>query len=100
MNKRKKIQKAVDFQEYLAEKLKNPKFRKYYDEYGKQLEIAYQILQLRKQKRISQSELAKKIGTKQSNIARMEAGEQNFSIDTLQKIAQVFNKDLKVSFGK
>jgi len=100
MNKRKKIQKVVDFQEYLAEKLKNPKFRKYYDEYGKQLEIAYQILQLRKQKRISQSELAKKIGTKQSNIARMEAGEQNFSIDTLQKIAQVFNKDLKVSFGK
>ena len=95
-----KQQKAVDFQEYLAEKLKNPKFRKYYDEYGKQLEIAYQILQLRKQKRISQSELAKKIGTKQSNIARMEAGEQNFSIDTLQKIAQVFNKDLKVSFGK
>ena len=100
MNKRKKIQKAVDFQEYLAEKLKNPKFRKYYDEYGKQLEIAYQILQLRKQKRISQSELAKKIGTKQSDIARMEAGQQNFSIDTLQKIAQVFNKDLKVSFGK
>jgi len=100
MNKRKNIQKAVDFQEYLAEKLKNPKFRKYYDEYGKQLEIAYQILQLRKQKRISQAELAKKIGTKQSDIARMEAGEQNFSIDTLQKIAQVFNKDLKVSFGK
>ena len=100
MNKRKKIQKAVDFQEYLAEKLKNPKFRKYYDEYGKQLEIAYQILQLRKQKRISQAELAKKIGTKQSDIARMEAGQQNFSIDTLQKIAQVFNKDLKVSFGK
>jgi len=95
-----KQQKAVDFQEYLTEKFKNPKFRKYYDEYGKQLEIAYQILQLRKQKRISQSELAKKIGTKQSNIARMEAGEQNFSIDTLQKIAQVFNKDLKVSFGK
>jgi len=100
MNKRKNIQKAVDFQEYLAEKLKNPKFRKYYDEYGKQLEIAYQILQLRKQKRISQAELAKKIGTKQSDIARMEAGQQNFSIDTLQKIAQVFIKDLKVYFGK
>ena len=100
MNKRRKTKKAIDFQVYLAKRLKNPKFRKYYNEYGKQLEIAYQILQLRKQKRISQSELAKKIGTKQSNIARMEAGEQNFSIDTLQKIAQVFNKDLKVSFGK
>ena len=34
MNKRKKTKKVVDFQVYLAEKLKNPKFRKYYDEYG------------------------------------------------------------------
>ncbi|HZI95850.1 MAG TPA: helix-turn-helix transcriptional regulator [Candidatus Paceibacterota bacterium] len=100
MNKKKKQQKATDFQEYLAKKLKNPEFRKYYEEYDKQLGIAYQILLLRKKKRMSQLELAKKIGTKQSNIARMEAGDQNFSINTLQKIAQAFNKDLKVSFGK
>ena len=43
MNKKKKNQKAVDFQEHLKEQLKNPEFKKYYDEYGKQLEIAYQI---------------------------------------------------------
>jgi len=99
MNKR-KTQKAVDFQDYLAEKLKNPRFRKYYDEYGKQIEIAYQILQLRRQKRMSQAELARKIGTKQSNIARMEAGQQNFTTDTLQKIAAVFKRDLKIEFVK
>lgn len=102
VNKKKinQIQKAVDFQEYLAEKLKNPKFKKYYDEYGKQLEIAYQILQLRKQKGLSQAELAKKIGTKQSDIARMETGQQNFTTDTLQKIASVFKRDLRVEFVK
>jgi len=100
MNKRKKTKKVVDFQVYLAEKLKNPKFRKYYDEYGKQLEIAYQILKLRKQKGISQAELAKKIGTKQSNVARMETGQQNFTTDTLQKIASVFKRDLKIEFVK
>ena len=99
MNKR-KTQKAADFQDYLAEKLKSPRFRKYYDEYGKQLEIAYQILELRKQKRMSQAELAKKIGTRQSNIARMEAGQQNFTTDTLQKIATVFKRDLKIEFVK
>lgn len=100
MDKRKKTKKVVDFQEYLAEKLKNSKFRKYYDEYGKQLEIAYQILQLRKQKRMSQAELAKKIGTKQSNVARMEGGQQNFTTDTLQKIAAAFKRDLKIEFVK
>jgi len=100
MNKRKKNQKVVDFQEYLAEQLKNPKFKRYYDEYGRQLEIAYQILQLRKQKGFSQAELAKKLGTRQSNIARMEAGQENFTTDTLQKIASAFKCNLKIEFIK
>ena len=99
MSKR-KTQKAVDFQDYLTEKLKNSRFRKYYDEYGKQLEIAYQVLELRKQKRMSQAELARKIGTRQSNVARMEAGQRNFTTDTLQKIAAVFKRDLKIEFVK
>lgn len=100
MTRIKKIEKAEDFQEYLAERLKNPKFKKYYDEYGKQLEIAYQILKLRKQNKMSQAELARKIGTKQSNIARMEMGQQNFTTDTLQKVASVFKRDLKIEFVK
>jgi len=100
MNKNKRIGKAVDFQEYLGKKMKDRKIKKYYDEYGKQLEIAYQILQLRKQKKMSQAELAKKIGTKQGNVARMEAGQQNFTTDTLQKIADVFNREVKIEFVK
>ena len=95
-----KTKKAVDFQIYLAERLKNPRVRKYYNEYGKQLEIAYQILKLRKQKGLSQTELAKRIGTKQSDIARMEAGQQNFTTDTLQKIALALERDLKIEFVK
>lgn len=100
MNKRKTTKKAEDFQSYLAKRLKNAEFRKYYNKYDKQLEIAYQILQLRKQKKISQAELAKKLGTTQSNIARIEAGKQNFTTDTLQKIASVFNRKLKIDFVK
>lgn len=100
MNKNKKQIKAVDFQEYLVKQLKNPEIKKHYNEYGKQLEIAYMILKLRQKEKISQAELARKIGTSQSNVARMEAGEQNFTIDTLQKISSVFKRDLKVDFVK
>lgn len=100
MNRNQKKQKAIDFQEYLAKQLKNPEIKRHYNEYGKQIEIAYQILQLRKQRRMSQAELAKKIGTKQSNIARMEAGQQNFTTDTLQKIAAAFRRNLKIEFAK
>ena len=99
MNKN-KIQKTIDFQDYLNQQLRNPKIKKRYDEYDKRLEIAYSVLQLRKQSKISQADLAKKIGTKQSNIARMESGQQNFTADTLQKIAKVFDRELKIEFVK
>ncbi len=89
----------TDFEKDLEKELKNPIFKKYYDEHGRQLEISYQMLQLRKQKKISQTQLAKQIGTTQSNIARMEAGNQNFSLSTLNKLAQAFNKKLEVRFS-
>ena len=96
MNKKKF--KATDFDDFLKEELKNPEFKRLFDEYGRQLEISYQILQLRKREKMSQAKLAKKIGTTQSNIARMESGKQNFTIDLLNKIALAFNTELKISF--
>lgn len=92
------LKQAVNFESYLHHQLKNRKFRKFYDEYGKHLEIAYQILQLRKKVGMSQTELAKRLGTTQSNVARIETGQQNFTTATLQKIAEAFNRDLKIEF--
>ena len=92
--------KNNDFQNYLKENLKDSQLKKHFDEYGKQLEIAYQILDLRKKRKMSQLDLASIIGTTQSNVARMEAGQQNFTTITLQKIAEAFNCDLKVNFVK
>ena len=95
----KRIGKATDWQDWLKEELKNPEFKRYYDEFGKQLEISYQLLQMRKRAKMSQGQLAKKIGTTQSNVARMEAGNQNFTISMLTRIAGIFGKDLDVKFG-
>lgn len=100
MDKKLNKKMFINFDEVLKKELKDPVFKKHYDDYGKQLEIAYQILQLRKKRCISQAELAKKIGTKQSNIARMEAGQQNFSIDILEKIAGALGSDLKIIFSQ
>jgi len=100
MKKKNKKIEYPSFDKILSEKLKDTEFRRQYNEYGRQLEIAYQILQLRKKKKMTQAELAQKIGTKQSNVARMETGNQNFTIDMLQKIASVLGKNLKVEFTK
>lgn len=97
MNKNTKKLKATDFSDYLEQQLRDREIKKHYQTYGKQLELAYQILQLRKKSNISQKELAKKIGTTQSNVARMEGGRQNFTVETLEKIARTFNKGLTIS---
>lgn len=88
---------GTDFNDYLAEELKDPRNKALFDEYGRQLEIAYQLLQLRKRKKMSQSLLAKKIGSTQSNVARMESGNQNFSIKLLDKVVKALGAELKIS---
>ncbi len=99
---KKKHKKIVypSFERYLAQQMRNKAFRKAYEEESQRLEIAYQILQLRKQQKLSQKELAHKLNTTQSVVARMEMGQQNFTTSTLQKIASALKRDLKVEFVK
>ncbi len=94
MNKK----KITNFDRYLKSQLKDPKFKAHYEEFGKQLEIAYSMTRLRKHMKISQGDLAKRMGTTQSNIARMEAGNQNVTIGTLGKFAQLMGRELEVKF--
>ena len=100
MKKKAKKITYLSFERYLAQRMKNEEFRKAFEEEGQRLEIAYKILQLRKQQKLSQKQLARKLNTTQSAIARMEAGQQNFTTDTLQKIASTFKRDLKIEFVK
>ncbi len=98
MNKlTKKMKQEMSFDYDLKRRLKNKEFKRLYDEYGKQLDIAYQILQLRKKAKMSQGVFAKRIGTTQSNVARMEQGNQNFTIQLLTKVATALNRDLVVT---
>lgn len=98
MKKKHKKIVYLSFERYLAQQMKNRAFKKAYEEEGRRLEIAYQILQLRNKQKLSQKALADKLDTTQSVIARMEAGQQNFSIDTLEKIASAFKRELKIEF--
>lgn len=80
--------------------MKDPAFRKEYEKEYQRMRIAYEILQTRKKKKMSQVDLAKKIGTTQSVVARMEAGKQNLSLRTLSKIADAFGCEVKIAFAK
>lgn len=97
MKNKKELIHLDELDEILKEEFKNPKFKKMFDEYGRQLELSYKILQLRKQRRMSQETLAKKIGTTQSNVARMEAGNQNFTLSLLNKVANALDAKLEIN---
>ena len=86
------------FQAYLEKELKNPRFRKAYEKERYNLGIGYEIFLAREKAGMTQKELAKRIGTRQSNISRMEQGEYNFTVEMLDRIAQAFNSKLKIEF--
>lgn len=59
-----------------------------------QASIGERIADLRETEGITQTELAKRINTTQSAIARIEAGKQNVSADMLKKIGDALHKNL------
>lgn len=57
--------------------------------------IGKRIRQLRKDRALTQAELAGRIGIQQSDLCRMESGEYKVSLETLFKILKVF--EMKVA---
>lgn len=61
-------------------------------------QIIRQIIKARIEQNITQAELANRIGTRQSNISRLEGGNYNPSLEFLKKVAQGLGKELNISF--
>jgi predicted transcriptional regulator len=63
------------------------------------LQLANQIAKLRGKRKLSQAQLAKRIGTQQSAVARMEQSTyRGYTVSTLAKIAAAVGKTLEVRF--
>jgi len=85
-----------DFQELLTEELKDPQFQQEWDNLELRYAIIKQLVKLRNSYNLSQTQLAKKIGTTQSVISRIENGSVNIGIDFLEKVAKAFNKKVEL----
>jgi len=62
--------------------------------------IGQLIAQLRQDRNLTQAEFARRLGTSQSAVNRMEHGKQNLSLETLGRISDVLNKQLIRLAGK
>lgn len=80
------------FESYLKKRYPTKKSRAAADARYQRFSFGYDILVARKKKGLTQAELAKKLHTTQSEIARIESGDQNVTFDKIKEIAKALNQ--------
>lgn len=87
-----------DFQKTLKKSLKDPAFRKLWEEDEFSYQIISQIISLRVECGLTQKQLSEIAGIRQSNLSRIECGKCLPSLETLRKLATATGKTLTVEF--
>ncbi|MGB9888010.1 MAG: helix-turn-helix transcriptional regulator [Moorellales bacterium] len=87
----------LDYRDALREELKDPDFKAAWEEFDLEYQVADLLVKLRAEAGLSQEELARRVGTTQSAIARMESGKVVPRLESLAKIARACGKRLELS---
>ncbi len=87
----------ISHKEFKQAALKNKEVRRLYDELGPEYEVISLLIRTRNQKNMSQAELAKKMGTKQSAISRFESGTYHPTMVFFYRLANALGAKLKVT---
>lgn len=86
----------MKLEQYLEELRNDPEYVAEERELRPLLELADDILNLRLENQWSQSELARRAGTKQSNISRIESGLANPTLKFIQKLAKALGAEVEI----
>jgi transcriptional regulator with XRE-family HTH domain len=81
-----------------AKLLKDPEVRKEYDALEEEFALIEAVAKARARSGLSQAQLAKRMKTTQSAIARLESGRAKPSTRTLARFAEATGHKLKISF--
>ena len=79
---------TILFEEFKSHLLANPEVRAEYDALAPEFEIATELVKARLRAGLPQAELARRMGTSQSAIARLESGQTLPSTKTLLRYAE------------
>jgi ribosome-binding protein aMBF1 (putative translation factor) len=90
--------KFYTFEDHLKESLRDPEFRKAWEESEVEYLLARELIEKRLKKNLSQRDLAKKLNTAQAVISRIETMHANPSLFLLKRIAQTLGVKLQISF--
>ncbi|RDB61610.1 transcriptional regulator [Gordonibacter sp. 28C] len=87
-----------DFTRHLAEELKDPEFRKYWEEDEAEFQLRLAIIDARNETGMTQEQLARASGLDQRVISRIQTGNANPTLRTIGKLAKGFGKKLEIRF--
>lgn len=87
-----------DLQVYLNEQLKNPEFKKEWDNLEPEFNAIQAIIDARKKCNLTQKELAEKTGINQADISKIETGNANPTLQVLKRLAEGMDMILKLEF--
>ena len=80
--------------------VKAPSYRKAYEALEKEFVLASAVVDLRKSSGLTQEELARKMGTTQPVLARIESGRGRPSMRTLERPAEATGSRLVIRFER
>ncbi len=86
------------FRDTLNERLKNEEFRKEYEALEPEYQLINAMLEARKEKNMTQQQLAEVTGIAQGDISKIENGCANPSLKTIERIAEGMGKRVKLEF--
>src|SRR5690348_14037256 len=90
----------TNFDRYLEEQLKDPDFARRFEAAGEAWDVAIQLAALREKAGLSQRDLARKLGTSQQNVSRLESpAYEGHSLAMLRRVADALGATLQVSFA-
>lgn len=89
---------SVKFDDFLRDQLKDPEFRKEYESLQPEKAIIQAILDARQTSGLTQKELSERTGIAQGDISKLERGNANPSIQTLQRLAVGMGMTIKIEF--
>lgn len=90
--------KKDDLDRTIEEALKiDPSLAEGLEKAGRAWDIAFQVYDLRKKAGLTQKQLASLVGTKQSNIARVESADYTgYTLKTLEKVTRALKSRLEI----
>ena len=89
---------GTSFRDTLKEQLKDPDFKKEYDSLEAEYQLINAIINARKTTKITQKQLSEKTGIAQSDISKIENGNGNPSLKTIERLARGMGMNVKVEF--